>query len=197
MDVAIIDNGGANLASLRYALERLGAQSRVTSDPGLVTAAPRVLLPGVGAAGDAMRRLENARLVDTLRGLRKPVLGICLGMQLLFEHSAEGDTRCLGILSGSVRRLDATPDHPAPHTGWSPLTMHGPDPLLVGIADGDHAYFVHAYAADVGPDTTALARHALPLSAVVRHGNFHGVQFHPERSAAVGARVLKNFLELG
>lgn len=197
MDVAIIDNGGANLASLQYALERLGAHSRVTSDPGLIAAAPRVLLPGVGAAGDAMRRLEDARLVATLRGLRQPLLGICLGMQLLFEHSEEGDTRCLGVLSGTVRRLDAAPTHPTPHTGWSPLTMRVPDPLLSGIADGDQVYFVHAYAAVVGPDTTATARHAMPLSAVVRHDNFHGVQFHPERSAAVGATVLKNFLELG
>jgi glutamine amidotransferase len=195
-DVAIIDSGGANLASLQYALDRLGARSVVTADPTAIAVAPRVLLPGVGAATDAMRRLEQAGLVAGIRALHVPVLGICLGMQLLYERSEEGDTRCLGIVAGSVQRLLGAPGRPVPHMGWNSLEPLVPDPLLAGIGPADYVYFVHGYAAPLGPDTIAAVDYGARLTAVVRHGNFRGVQFHPERSGAVGARVLRNFLEL-
>jgi glutamine amidotransferase len=196
-DVVIIDSGGANLASLQYALDRLGARSIVTADPQVIAAAPRVLLPGVGAAADAMRRLGQAGLVEGIRALGVPVLGICLGMQLLYERSEEGDTRCLGIVPGSVQRLVSVPGRPVPHMGWNSLEPISPDPLLEGIGPNDYVYFVHGYAAPLGAHTLAAVDYGARLTAVVRRGNFRGVQFHPERSAAVGARLLRNFLELG
>jgi len=196
IDVAIIDSGGANLASLQYALDRLGARSIVSSDAGVIASAPRVLLPGVGAAADAMRRLRHRGLDRLIPTLRTPLLGVCLGMQLLFEHSAEGDTACLGVLAGRVERLTSAPGMPVPHMGWNTLERCAEDPLLEGIACGDRLYFVHSYAAPVTDGTLAAVRYAGEFAAVVRRGNFRGVQFHPERSATVGARVLQNFLTL-
>jgi glutamine amidotransferase len=196
VDVVIIDSGGANLASLGFALERLGARSQVSADPATIRAAPRVLLPGVGSAGDAMQRLRAAGLERVLPDLRQPLLGICLGMQLLYERSEEGDARGLGILPGVARRFPAHPERPVPHMGWNQLRARRPSPLLAGIRDGDHAYFVHSYALPVGPETVATADYGADFTAVVSHGNFHGTQFHPERSAQTGARILANFLDL-
>ena len=195
-DAVIIDSGGANLASLQFALERLGARVRVSSDGREIAAAGRVLLPGVGSAADAMQRLRRSGLADLLPKLRQPVLGICLGMQLLFERSAEGMTECLGILPGTVRRLQAEPGRPVPHMGWNQLTDVRQDPLLAGIEAGEYFYFVHSYAAPASEATLARVHYGPALSAVVRHGNFWGAQFHPERSASAGARLLGNFLRL-
>jgi glutamine amidotransferase len=196
IDAAIIDSGGANLASLQFALERLGARVQVSSDADTIAAAPRVLLPGVGAAADAMRRLRASGLDRLIPKLTVPLLGICLGMQLLFEHSAEGDTACLGILAGRVERLLPLAGMPVPHMGWNTLELISEDPLLRGIDAANYLYFVHSYAAPVAEGTLAAVRYGQPLAAVVRHANFRGVQFHPERSASVGARVLRNFLTL-
>lgn len=194
-DVAIIDSGGANIASLRYALARLGAVARLTADAGELGAARRVILPGVGAAADAMRRLESLRLLEVIRGLKQPLLGICLGMQLLFEASEEGDTRCLGLIGGRASRFADRDGYPVPHMGWNQLEFTSSDPLLRGISSGDYVYFVHGYAVPVGAATLATADYGGPFSAVVRSGNFVGTQFHPERSGEVGARLLANFLE--
>jgi glutamine amidotransferase len=198
-EVAIIDNGGGNVASVRYALERLGARALVTADPERIRAADRVVLPGVGAARDAMRRLAAAGLDRLVPALTQPVLGICLGMQLLCEASDEGDSVCLGILPGRVVRLAAAPGRPVPHMGWNQLVPRAgrAGPLLAGIAAGDYAYFVHSYALPPGADTVATCDYGGPFSAAIGRGNFHGVQFHPERSAALGARLLANFLALG
>jgi glutamine amidotransferase len=195
-DVAIIDSGGANLASLRYALDRLGARSVVSSDPALIAAAPRVLLPGVGAAADAMQRLRAEGLDQLIPRLRAPLLGICLGMQLLFEHSDEGDTACLGVIRGRVERLRAAPGLPVPHMGWNTLALKAEDPLLAGIDAADRFYFVHSFAAGVCQDTLASVHYGGELCAIVRRDNFRGAQFHPERSSAAGARILRNFLAL-
>ena len=200
-DVAIIDNGGANIASLRYALERLGASSQLTSDPAELRAARRVILPGVGAAADAMARLRALGLDELIPALTQPVLGICLGMQLLFASSEEGDdgtdTECLGLIAERVARFPSRPAFPVPHMGWNQLRLATPSPLFTGVNDGDYVYFVHSYAAPIGPWTLAATDYGGEFSAAVHHGNFHGVQFHPERSAGPGARVLANFLELG
>jgi glutamine amidotransferase len=195
-EAVIIDSGGANLASLQYALERLGARSCVSSDPRVIAAAPRALLPGVGAADDAMQRLRANGVAQILPSLTQPVLGICLGMQLLFSHSEEGPTECLGLLPGRVRRLGVAAGRPVPHMGWNQLQHTSEDPLLEGIASGDYAYFVHSFAAPVSQLTLATADYGAPLSAAVRRANFWGTQFHPERSAATGARLLANFLRL-
>ncbi len=194
--VVIIDSGGANLASLVYALERLGAQPLVSDAAPVIAAAGRVLLPGVGAAGDAMRRLQARGLEEVIRGLRVPLLGICLGMQLLFEHSAEGDTPCLGVLRGRVERLVPSAGMPVPHMGWNTLHQLRADPLLADIHPDDYIYFVHSFAAPVNEHALASVDYGHPLAAVVGRDNFRGVQFHPERSAKVGARLLHNFLRL-
>jgi glutamine amidotransferase len=195
-EAVIIDSGGANLASLQFALERLGARAVVSSDARTIAAAPRVLLPGVGSAADAMQRLRRCGLAELLPKLRQPVLGICLGMQLLFERSAEGTTECLGVLPGRVRRLEAVPGRPVPHMGWNQLTEPREDPLLEDIEPGEYFYFVHGYAVPTSDVTLAQVQYGEALAAAVRRGNFWGTQFHPERSAAAGARLLGNFLRL-
>ena len=195
-EAVIIDSGGANLASLQFALERLGARTVVRSDSQAIAAAPRVLLPGVGSAADAMQRLRRSGLAELLPTLRQPVLGICLGMQLLFDRSAEGTTECLGVLAGTVRRLEAAPGRPVPHMGWNQLTDLRADPLLEGIERGEYFYFVHSYAVPASEATVAQVHYGESVSAVVRRGNFWGTQFHPERSASAGARLLANFLRL-
>jgi glutamine amidotransferase len=195
-DVVIVDTGGANLASLQYALKRLGAGSEVSADIRMITRAERVLLPGVGAAAQAMRRLRAAGLTRILCALTQPVLGICLGMQLLFERSEEGETDCLGVFPHTVRGLNPAPGRPVPHMGWNTLKRLKSDPLLDGVADGDFAYFVHSYASQVTPYTLASTEYGATLAAVVRRDNFWGAQFHPERSSVTGALVLQNFLRL-
>jgi glutamine amidotransferase len=194
-DVAIIDSGGANIASLRFALGRLGAEATLTTDPVELREARRVILPGVGAAGDAMQRLQSLGLVEVIRRLEQPVLGICLGMQLLFEASDEGGTACLGLIPARVRRFPDRDGLPVPHMGWNQLEFEGTHPLLHGIAPGEYVYFVHSYRADAGPWTVSTCDYGGPFSALVQHGNFCGAQFHPERSGHVGARLLANFLE--
>ena len=199
VDVAIIDSGGANLASLVYALERLGARAVVTDQADAIRAAPRVLLPGVGSAGNAMARLRAAGLDTLIPQLTQPLLGICLGMQLLFEASEEGDsgaTTCLGILPGRVARMPASPERPVPHMGWNRLRILQADPLLEGIGDADYFYFVHSYAAPAGTHSLALTDYGSEFTSVAGRGNFRGAQFHPERSARPGARLLANFLKL-
>jgi glutamine amidotransferase len=195
-DAVIIDSGGANLASLQFAFERLGASTVVTSDAKTITRAPRVVLPGVGAAADAMQRLRNTGVAELLPTLRQPVLGICLGMQLLFTRSEEGSTECLGILPETVRRLQPSPGLPVPHMGWNQLAPVRADPILAGIEPNEYVYFVHSYAAPASGVTLATTDYGIPVSAVVRQRNFWGAQFHPERSAGTGARLLANFLRL-
>lgn len=195
-DPVIIGSCGANLSSLRFAFERLGRDVPITEDPERVRRASHVLLPGVGAARDVMRRLEEAGFAALVPTLEQPVLGICVGMQALFEHSEEEDTPCLGILPGTVARLRPAVDLPIPEMGWNELELTGSSPLLEGVAEGAYAYFVHSYAAPVGDFTRAVTDYTTRFSAVVERGNFYGTQFHPERSAAVGARILENFLRL-
>ena len=195
-EVVIVDSGGANLASLGHALRRLGARSLVSDDPTVIGAAARVLVPGVGSAQNAMQRLRARGLDQLLPRLRQPVLGICLGMQLLFERSEEGDTACLGIIPGTVARLTAAPGLPVPHMGWNSLNVRRDTALLAGIGADDWFYFVHGYAATPGATTVACTRYGVDLAAVVSRDNFWGTQFHPERSSVAGARLLANFLSL-
>lgn len=197
--LAIIDSGGANIASLQCAIERLGAPAILTVDAQVLRQATHVILPGVGTAADCMGRLHQAGLVETIRALSQPLLGICAGMQLLFESSEEGDTACLGLLPGRVRRLIGRTDLPVPHMGWNQLefTQSGTrNPLLQGLHDGAHMYFVHSYAAPPGPAMLAQTIYGQPFAALVQHANIQGTQFHPERSGRDGALLLENFLHL-
>ena len=195
-DVAIIANGGANIASLRFALDRLGASSQLTSDADELRRAPRVILPGVGAAADAMERLHSLGLATVIPTLTQPVLGICLGMQLLFAGSEEGDTDCLGILPARVTRFPERQGFPVPHMGWNQVVPQADSQLMRGLDAEAYVYFVHSYAAPVGPWTEAVTDYGGEFSALVRHANFHGAQFHPERSSRAGQRLLANFLAL-
>ena len=192
--IAIIDSGGANIASLLYAFERLGQKAVLTMDSETIRGADRVILPGVGAARDAMDRLREHDLVDVIRGLEQPVLGICLGMQLLAAGSEEEDVECLGIIPGTAKKLPADTTCPVPNMGWCPITLKGAHDLLAGMDDGDYFYFLHSYALPVTDYTLASADHAAAFSAVIGYRNFTAAQFHPERSSANGARLLQNFV---
>jgi len=192
----VIGSCGSNLASLGFALERLGVTAPVTEDPDEVRAASHVILPGVGSAGAGMERLKSAGLADVVPTLKQPVLGICLGMQLLFRSSEEDDTVGLGVIPGEVRRFPSSAEHPVPHMGWNRVSLRGASPLTAGLDDGGYAYFLHSYAVPVGPWTRAVSDYGIEFSAVVEHGNFFGAQFHPERSSRLGAQLLQNFLSL-
>jgi glutamine amidotransferase len=195
-DLAIIDSGGANIASLQMAVERLGVPADLTTDPQRLRSASHVILPGVGAAADCMGRLRQAGLVEAIRDLKQPLLGICVGMQLLFESSEEGDVPCLGLLPGRVQRLPHRAGLPVPHMGWNQLEFNRSTALLDDITTGDYVYFVHSYAAPLGEATRATTTYGDPFTAVVQRDNVYGAQFHPERSARVGAQLLRNFLRL-
>ena len=194
--MVLVDAGGTNIGSVRYALERLGVDAHMTSDAGRILAASHVILPGVGAAGPGMQRLRETGLDQVLRSLEQPVLGVCLGMQLLFDHSEEGDTACLGVIPGRVTRIEAGAGRRVPHMGWNRLLRLREDPLVKCLPTNPYAYFVHGYAVDSGAWTVASVDYGGSLSAIVRHRNFCGMQFHPERSAGLGSQLLRNFLAL-
>jgi len=196
MSVVLVDAGGTNIGSVRYALQRLGVDAALTADAATIRAADKVILPGVGAAGPGMARLRELGLVDLMRSLTQPVLGVCLGMQLLCERSEEGDTECLGVVPATVRRFQEQPGLRVPHMGWNRVHPQQEHPLLVGLGEQDWAYFVHSYAVPLGDHALATTDYGGEFACVIARDNFHGMQFHPERSAKVGARLLKNFLDL-
>ena len=196
MSVVLVDAGGTNIGSVRYALQRLGVDAALTTDAAAIRAADKVILPGVGAAGPGMSRLRELGLVDLMRSLTQPVLGVCLGMQLLCEHSEEGDVDCLGVVPAKVHRLLEQPGLRVPHMGWNRLQRQREHALLADLGEQDWAYFVHSFAVPTGDYALATTDYGGPFAAVIARDNFHGMQFHPERSAKVGARLLKNFLEL-
>ncbi len=194
--VAIVDAGGANFASVRCAFERLGVRVALARDADALRDAGRIVLPGVGAAAPAMALLRERGFDRALRTTSVPLLGICLGMQLLFASSAEGDVPTLGLLPGRVEALRPAPGVRVPHMGWNALRPLRPSPLFDGIAAGAQMYFVHGFAAAPGADCVAETVHGVPFAAAVQRGSTFGVQFHPERSAAAGARLLDNFLRI-
>jgi glutamine amidotransferase len=194
--VLVLPTGGANLASIVDAFERLGARCEISAGTDAYRRAEILVLPGVGAAPEARRRLEVSGLAARLREERRPVFGVCLGLQMLFEASAEGEVAGLGVFAGRVERLSAAPGRAVPHTGWSRVRARRPSRLLDGRPDGGWFYFVHSYAAAVQRDTVAVAEHGAPFAAVVERPPFYGTQFHPERSAAAGAALLARVLEL-
>lgn len=196
MSVAVIKLGVGNTASVMFALERLGAEAVLTDDPARVAEAERVILPGVGAAAYAMRVLEANGLRDVLSAFPRPLLGVCLGQQVLYEHSEEGDAIGLGLLAGDVTALPSSKALPSPHMGWSALHVEQASPLFEGVRSGDYVYFVHSYACPIDTQTIATAEYGRAFSAAVGKDNIFGCQFHPERSGAVGARILRNFLDL-
>jgi len=194
MSIAVVNSGGANIASVLHALRRLGVDPKFTDDPAEIRQADRVILPGVGAAGRAMEVLDEHGLIPVIRNLQQPVLGICLGMQLLFESSEEDDARLLGLIPGRLTRLQESHGLRVPHMGWNAIINQAPDTLTEPL-DGKWFYFVHSFAAPVSQWTLSTSNHGVEFSAIVRKGNFYGAQFHPERSAKAGAKLLSGFLE--
>ena len=197
MSLVIVDTGVANLSSVKFAFDRLGVSAVISNEPEIISTAERVILPGVGAAPYAMKAINAKGLTPVLQSLTQPVMGICLGMQLIFETLEEGGTttKGLGLVPGKITALD-TKGQPSPHMGWNTLTKQSDDPLLEGINDNDYAYFVHSYAAPISEYTLASCKYGSPFSAIVRHDNVYGCQFHPERSSRVGAKLLENFLKV-
>lgn len=195
--VVLLDSGGANLGSVHAAFSRLGVDAPVTSEEDVIKNATHVVLPGVGAAGACMAKLRDNGLDQLIPRIAQPLLGICVGMQLLYEHSEESDTKCLGLLQGVVRLLPSSPGIRIPHMGWNRLnaTPGASHPLMADLEEAS-VYFVHSYAASSSDDTIASTTHGNPFTAVAAHGRVMGAQFHPERSGAAGARLLRNFLSI-
>jgi len=197
MSLIIVDTGCANLASVQYAFDRIGVEASISDVPADIKSAERIVLPGVGSAPYAIKKIRSKGLEDTLQNLTQPVLGICLGMQLVFETLEEGgaESKGLGLVPGRVSLLD-TQGAPSPHMGWNTLGDLKDDPLLDGIKAGDYAYFVHSFAAAVNDNTLASSKYGNKFSAIIRHKNIWGCQFHPERSSRVGAQILQNFAKV-
>lgn len=191
MKLVIVDLGYGNIGSVRLAFGRFGLDPLVTSAAEEIAGADRVILPGVGAAGFAMNRINALGLRSTLTALGQPALGICLGMQLLFEGSEEEDAQCLGMIEGRVRALTPAPGRPVPHMGWSKIDVRSSD---LGIRTGDYVYFAHSFACDDGAATVATAHYGREIPVAVRQRNWVGAQFHPEKSGEAGARFLESFL---
>lgn len=193
--IAIIDYKMGNLRSVENALHRLGAEFEVTADADKIIRADRVLLPGVGNAAEAMHNLRSTGLPEVIKSLRRPVLGICVGMQVMCRHSEEGDAECMGIFDARVKRFKPTPSEKVPHVGWNQIG-NLEKKLFTDIKSGSFVYFVHSYYAELCPDTIATTRHGLLFSSALKYENFYGTQFHPEKSGDTGEQIIKNFLEL-
>ncbi|MEM5503696.1 imidazole glycerol phosphate synthase subunit HisH [Shewanella frigidimarina] len=197
----IIDTGSANLSSVRFAFERLNANVIVSADFDVIRSAARVVLPGVGTAGAAMDALKQKNLIELIKSLTQPVMGVCLGMQMLAslsnEHGgrSEQDITCLGLVPTDIGDLDSK-GLPLPHMGWNQIEVSD-HPLFVGIENGSYVYFVHSYRAPISEYTLASCTYGESFSAAIGKDNFFGVQFHPEKSAKVGAKILQNFLQMG
>ena len=197
-NIVIVNTGCANISSVRFALERLNVKVTVSDDTDLIRKADKVFLPGVGNANAAMTSIEQKGLNECLRSLTQPVLGVCLGMQLMVEASEEGvgqSTACLGLIPGEVKRMQVG-DLRLPHMGWNTVSPTGDTPLFKNIADNTYFYFVHSFAVDVYEHTLASCEYGKRFSAALHKDNFFGVQFHPERSGQAGATLLQNFVDL-
>ncbi len=193
--IAVINYNMGNIRSLGNALDRLGAEWILTSDPEVIRNASHVILPGVGNAAEAMENLRALNLPEVIWKLRRPVLGICVGMQVMCRHSEEGDVECMGIFDAKVRRFKELPGVKVPHMGWSKIA-NLESKLFKEIPKDSYVYFVHSYYAPLCPDTIATARHPEMFSAALKYENFYGCQFHPEKSGDVGEKILANFLSL-
>ncbi|GGF99963.1 imidazole glycerol phosphate synthase subunit HisH [Pontibacter amylolyticus] len=193
MNLVIVDYKAGNVQSVLFALERLGVQATLSCDFETIKAADKVIFPGVGEASSAMAQLRSRNLDKLLPTLEQPFFGVCLGMQLLCEHSEEGDTEMLGIIPLPVKRFET--DLKVPHMGWNQLEKLT-SPLFEGIAEGEYAYYVHSYYVPLSAYTIAQTSYPEPFSAALQYKNFYAAQFHPEKSSAAGSQILKNFLTL-
>ena len=200
MNLAIVRYNAGNIQSLLYALERLNITPTISDDPKVLHSADKVIFPGVGEARSAMTYLRERGLDEVITSLKQPVLGICVGMQLLCAFSEENDTRCMGVFSAAVRKFAPNQEQrqafKVPHIGWNRLDVSQEHPLLNNLPNNPFVYYVHSYAADCVSETIATTDYVAPFSAALHKDNFYAVQFHPEKSSTVGARILQNFLEV-
>lgn len=196
MNVAIIKYNAGNIFSVDYALRRLGVEAIITADKEFLLKADKIIFPGVGEARNTMKYLQTSGLDVVIKGLRQPVLGICLGMQLMCKHSEEGDVDCLGIFDSNVKRFSPSRhEEKVPHMGWNTIS-HTRSPLFEGFTKEEFAYFVHSYYVPLNKFTAAETDYILPYSAALQKDNFYATQFHPEKSGKTGERILTNFLNL-
>ena len=195
MKVAIIDYGAGNIFSVQSALRRLGVEPILTADKEELMSADKIILPGVGEAAYAMEQLRKRGLVEFIPTLKQPLLGICLGMQLLCNHTDEGNVDCLAIIPTNVKRCPEGAGVKIPHVGWNSISRVE-SPIMEGIEENSYLYFVHSYYAEMCEWSIAECNYALPFAAALNRDNFYGCQFHPEKSAEVGAKILENFLKI-
>ena len=193
--IAIIDYGAGNVASVANAVEKLGKEFVITNNEAAICRADKIIFPGVGEASFAIKQLHMLNLFSYMRMIRKPMLGICLGMQLMCEFSAEGNIGCLGIFPGRIERFDDKLEK-VPHMGWNEVRITKQSRLFEGIKDNEFFYFAHSFYLPVTENTTAIATHAIDFTASLERDNFFGVQFHPEKSGDAGLKLFKNFIEL-
>ncbi|WP_131781433.1 imidazole glycerol phosphate synthase subunit HisH [Legionella gresilensis] len=194
--IAIIDVSGNNLTSLANALKQLGYDYQLTHDLDVINNASHVIIPGVGAAHAGMQALHDYRLIPVIKALKQPVLGICLGMQLLLEYSEEGRVDCLGLIPGIAKCLPRQKGYPVPHMGWNTLNWACPSPLQDGLTNKDYVYFVHSFALEEKNHALAFCDYSIKFAAIIKRNNFYGMQFHPEKSSSIGLRLLRNFLTI-
>ena len=194
--VAIVDSIGSNLASLIFALNRIGSSFEITDEIDVINKASHIILPGVGAAKNAMTKLKQRKLIDEISKLTKPTLGICLGMQIFMDASDEDDAKCLGIISNTCRPFENNRDYPVPHMGWNKVRFNRDSVLTKNLKDDDYYYFVHSYYVPICSETIGVSSYPIEFSAVVQQDNFFGTQFHPEKSGLSGSKILQNFVSL-
>ena len=194
--VAIVDSIGSNLASLIFALNRIGSSFEITDEIDVLNKASHIILPGVGAAKNAMTKLKQRKLIDEISKLTKPTLGICLGMQIFMDASDKDDAKCLGIISNTCRPFMNNKDYPVPHMGWNKVRFNRDSVLTKNLKDDDYYYFVHSYYVPICSETIGVSSYPIEFSAVVQKDNFFGTQFHPEKSGLSGSKILQNFLSL-
>ena len=194
--VAIVDSIGSNLASLIFALNRIGSSFEITDEIDVLNKASHIILPGVGAAKNAMTKLKQRKLIDEISKLTKPTLGICLGMQIFMDASDEDDAKCLGIISNTCRPFENNRDYPVPHLGWNKVRFNRDSVLTKNLKDDDYYYFVHSYYVPICSETIGVSSYPIEFSAVVQKDNFFGTQFHPEKSGLSGSKILQNFVSL-
>ena len=194
--IAIVDSIGSNLASLIFALNRIGSSFEITDEIDVLNKASHIILPGVGAAKNAMTKLKQRKLIDEISKLTKPTLGICLGMQIFMDASDEDDAKCLGIISNTCRPFENNRDYPVPHMGWNKVRFNRDSVLTKNLKDDDYYYFVHSYYVPICSETIGVSSYPIEFSAVVQKDNFFGTQFHPEKSGLSGSKILQNFISL-
>lgn len=194
--IAIVNAGGSNISSLTFALDRIKASYITTNQIAQIEDSSHVILPGVGAANDAMDKLKKSNLIEVVRNLKQPTLGICLGMQLLLDHSMENNVNCLSIIEGRCKAFSQQDKCPVPHMGWNNVNFNKPSPLTEDLDNDDYFYFVHSYYAPITNSSIGITDYSESFASIIQKDNFYGTQFHPEKSSDQGSKLLRTFINL-